>query len=963
MLKQVYTREVKVGDCVPVTMMLPAAPHTPTHLAMSTFFPKTEYVYGTDFHVAKEAMVAAQADKFHIPRGWWEKSNGTLFTLPYPSKARFQRVLSGRSKVEQIQPGFFYAYHAERTEVQLPEQFELNEENGIFIGLFLADGNADIPSGYVQITKNEESVCTFVKKWYTKMGMKFQETSRTMTLPTAKASTGTSTEIRGFSRLLAQFLTAWVGHGSEHKHVPDVALTAPLEFVKGLLNGYISGDGHVSRNGIKMSSASKRMMDGMAMLFSRLGVFAYQSIFQQKSNNLGTEHILPCYILTIRSHWANKVQTSLSLIHAEKQEKLRAMTTSVSHLRYDHHQDIVLDTITKIQEVSTEHYPKMYDVTVPSTLNFSIANGLGIVDTADTGYIQRQLIKSMEDLTVQHDGTVRDANQNIIQYHYGEDGINATKIETQSFPIGKLSQEDIQTQFGLKNIDWSTILEDGVVRENEDAALTEFTEQVKKDQFMMVEEVFQKKSLDSGSVFAPVNLQRWILNIKNRFHLKPDQKTNLTPLMVLQGIQALIQRTHSYHKIWCALLRFHLAPHKLIVKERFTKDAFEVLMELIVVSHMKAWVQPGDQVGIVAAQSIGEPSTQMSCLKSTTICITDGADTRFYGCIGDFIDALLEKNKADVRTLSKNSVVLPMKEDYYIIGVSTDEKTSWKRISEVSRHPAKGGIIEVVTRTGRRTTATLSHSFLKRSPTGIVPVLGSELQIGMRIPIAKVIPEVPGALHEITQGATTFHLNKEFGWVCGMYLADGCVNGNTIRITKNSPVVEQTLIQFAEQYDMKFSVNQYQGAFGPGKDNNLHSKDLKDFLMATFKTGSYEKQIDGIVFHCNTAFIAGLIGGFFDGDGNISVERQLIRASSRSKKLIEQITALLGYVGMYATMSEETSVRIENKVQYTMCIPYKCSEVREGNWISIGRKEEGASRTDCTGSLSLIHISEPTRPY
>jgi hypothetical protein len=39
----------------------------------------------------------------------------------------------------------------------------------------LADGNADIPSGYVQITKNDEGVRTFVKNWFTKIGMKFNE--------------------------------------------------------------------------------------------------------------------------------------------------------------------------------------------------------------------------------------------------------------------------------------------------------------------------------------------------------------------------------------------------------------------------------------------------------------------------------------------------------------------------------------------------------------------------------------------------------------------------------------------------------------------------------------------------------------------------------------------------------------------------------------------------------------------
>lgn len=128
----------------------------------------------------------------------------------------------------------------------------------------------------------------------------------------------------------------------------------------------------------------------------------------------------------------------------------------------------------------------------------------------------------------------------------------------------------------------------------------------------MVEGVFQKKSLDSGSVFAPVNLARYILNTKVRFALKKDDKTDLTPGAVFAGINEIIKRTHSFHKIWAALLRFHLAPHKLIVEERFTKAAFEMLMELIVINHMKSWVQPGDQVGIVAAQSIGEPATQMT---------------------------------------------------------------------------------------------------------------------------------------------------------------------------------------------------------------------------------------------------------------------------------------------------------------------------------------------------------------
>ena len=234
------------------------------------------------------------------------------------------------------------------------------------------------------------------------------------------------------------------------------------------------------------------------------------------------------------------------------------------------------------------------------------------VKTADTGYIQRQLVKSMEDLTVQHDGTVRDANNNIIQFHYGEDGINPTKIETQGLPLEALSQEDIRTVYGMQNQDWSAILKSGTVRENDELIVQAYVEEMIRDQYMMVEEVFQKKTHEDGSIFAPVNLARGVLNIKTRFGIKNTDQTDLTPKMVLEGIKKVIDRTHPYHKIWCALLRFHLAPHKIIVEERFTKNAFEVLMELIVMTHMKSWVQPGDQVGIVAAQSIGEPATQMT---------------------------------------------------------------------------------------------------------------------------------------------------------------------------------------------------------------------------------------------------------------------------------------------------------------------------------------------------------------
>lgn len=51
------------------------------------------------------------------------------------------------------------------------------------------------------------------------------------------------------------------------------------------------------------------------------------------------------------------------------------------------------------------------------------------VKTAETGYIQRRLIKALEDVMVKYDGTVRTSRQQIIQFLYGEDGMAGEHIE------------------------------------------------------------------------------------------------------------------------------------------------------------------------------------------------------------------------------------------------------------------------------------------------------------------------------------------------------------------------------------------------------------------------------------------------------------------------------------------------------------------------------------------------------
>jgi hypothetical protein len=125
--------------------------------------------------------------------------------------------------------------------------------------------------------------------------------------------------------------------------------------------------------------------------------------------------------------------------------------------KYDTHNNVVLDPIVEITPLSPENYPKMYDLTIPSTLNFGLANGLQVRDTSQTGYIQRRLIKGLEDLKVDYDLTVRNSNGKVIQFSYGEDSFDPMFVENQSLPIVSMSTQDIYMHYDMASNEKDTV--------------------------------------------------------------------------------------------------------------------------------------------------------------------------------------------------------------------------------------------------------------------------------------------------------------------------------------------------------------------------------------------------------------------------------------------------------------------------------------------------------------------------
>ncbi len=81
-----------------------------------------------------------------------------------------------------------------------------------------------------------------------------------------------------------------------------------------------------------------------------------------------------------------------------------------------------------------------YDGLSPTEFFFHTMGGReGLVDTAvktaETGYMQRRLMKALEDLSTQYDNTVRNSSGGIVQFVYGDDELDPSGMEAPGKPL------------------------------------------------------------------------------------------------------------------------------------------------------------------------------------------------------------------------------------------------------------------------------------------------------------------------------------------------------------------------------------------------------------------------------------------------------------------------------------------------------------------------------------------------
>jgi DNA-directed RNA polymerase II subunit RPB1 len=265
---------------------------------------------------------------------------------------------------------------------------------------------------------------------------------------------------------------------------------------------------------------------------------------------------------------------------------------------------------------------------------FTSAGREGLIDTAiktaQIGYIQRKLIKGLEDLSIKYDGTNRNSRGVIIQYVYGENGINQACQSEVKLSIMDMDNENIKKTFSftdeqLKKIEKKHKITMKDLKKMNDKYLEKMRNYRDNMRIIQCKALMNFKTMEE-KFMIPVNLFRITQNYSTKgenLELQPkDIEDSIEEFLVspetkllpgaTRGIKRLIEDDKSLKYILEIALYEYLSPNKCIFEYGLSKAKLTDLWKEITLSFIKSIAEPGEMVGILAAQSIGEPTTQLN---------------------------------------------------------------------------------------------------------------------------------------------------------------------------------------------------------------------------------------------------------------------------------------------------------------------------------------------------------------
>ncbi|OAA46842.1 DNA-directed RNA polymerase II largest subunit [Metarhizium rileyi] len=272
----------------------------------------------------------------------------------------------------------------------------------------------------------------------------------------------------------------------------------------------------------------------------------------------------------------------------------------------------------------------------PSEFFFhAMAGREGLIDTAvktaETGYIQRRLVKALEDLSARYDGTVRNSLGDIVQFLYGEDGLDAMCIEKQKLGILKMSDAAFENKYRLDLANPPDWFKKDYEYGNELAGDKESMDLLDSEWDTLLSDrqtarLVNKSKMGEEMMQLPLNIGRMIETAKRVFNVRATDRSNLRPADVIPRIQNLLselkivrgsdpistEADRNATILFRALIRSRLAFKEIVKVHRLNKLAFDHVLGELQNRWDRSFVSPGEMVGVLAAQSIGEPATQMT---------------------------------------------------------------------------------------------------------------------------------------------------------------------------------------------------------------------------------------------------------------------------------------------------------------------------------------------------------------
>lgn len=247
----------------------------------------------------------------------------------------------------------------------------------------------------------------------------------------------------------------------------------------------------------------------------------------------------------------------------------------------------------------------------PEFLFHAISGREGLVDTAvktaETGYMSRRLMKSLEDLSCQYDNTVRTSSNGIVQFTYGGDGLDPLDMEGNAQPVNFNRSWDHANNITFTHKDVGLLPYQ--IIENTNSILKPLEQKLVR--FDNLGNKLNKEDEEKIEYIDQHDAERNFYQSLRDY--MTEKATHLAKIRKAKSLKTLLDEPAPELKI---LNLDEQYPESILTAVnqlcKISKNLVETFLGIAISKYHRAKVEPGTAVGAIGAQSIGEPGTQMT---------------------------------------------------------------------------------------------------------------------------------------------------------------------------------------------------------------------------------------------------------------------------------------------------------------------------------------------------------------